>query len=188
MVSGGRAVSPRLAPCRPSHWQEIRLHQYVWEVQWDLRDGSYFSWSSTLRRGCQSLEKTYFVHLYVCVWMHTHVCVCLWCEWVLDKDSSERQLRQHMCTCVCERERDREMENMFALFTPICLCGSALTSMWAGREAEYAKQLEQRLITLELLCKKKKKRWYISLTLVEARQVFCIVWRKNTGCCHSFSR
>ena len=43
------------------------------------------------------------------------------------------------------------MENMFALFTPICLCGSALTSMWAGREAEYAKQLEQRLITLELL-------------------------------------
>lgn len=46
------------------------------------------------------------------------------------------------------------MENMFALFTPICLCGSALTSMWAGREAEYAKQLEQRLITPELLCKK----------------------------------
>lgn len=43
---------------------------------------------------------------------------------------------------------------MFALFAPICLCGSALTSTWAGREAEYAKQLEQRLITLELLCKK----------------------------------
>lgn len=39
---------------------------------------------------------------------------------------------------------------MFALFAPICLCGSALTSTWAGREAEYAKQLEQRLITLEL--------------------------------------
>lgn len=57
---------------------------------------------------------------------------------------------------------------MFALFTPICLCGSALTSMWAGREAEYAKQLEQRLITLELLC----KRWYISLTFVEAKEAF----------------
>lgn len=38
---------------------------------------------------------------------------------------------------------------MFALLAPICLCGRALTSPWAGREAEYAKQLEQKLITLE---------------------------------------
>lgn len=53
-----------------------------------------------------------------------------------------------------ERERETLLENMFALFTPICLCGSALTSMWAEKEAEYAKQLEQRLITLELLSKK----------------------------------
>ena len=40
-----------------------------------------------------------------------------------------------------EREMEREMENMFSLFAPICLCGSALTSMWA----EYVKR---RLITL----------------------------------------
>lgn len=50
--------------------------------------------------------------------------------------------------CVCK------IENMFALFTPICLCGSALTSTWDGKEAEYAKQFEQRLITLELLRRK----------------------------------
>lgn len=52
-----------------------------------------------------------------------------------------------------EKERDDEMENMFGLFTPMCLCGSALESTWAGRKAEYAKQLEQKLITLELLWK-----------------------------------
>lgn len=70
------------------------------------------------------------------------------------------------------------MKNMFALFTPICLCGSALTSMWAGREAEYAKQLEQRLIILELLCKK----------MVHFLD-FCgnqtgFIWRRNTSFCY----
>ena len=69
------------------------------------------------------------------------------------------------------------MENMFALFTPICLCGSALTSMWAGREAEYAKQLEQRLITLELLCKKMVH----FLDFCGSQTGFCIIWRRNTG-------
>lgn len=78
MVSGGCALSPGLAPCRPSHWQEIRLHQYVWEVQRDLRDGSYFSWYSTLRGGCQrQKKKTYFVHLCLCVCVCGHVCVCV---------------------------------------------------------------------------------------------------------------
>ena len=75
------------------------------------------------------------------------------------------------------------MENMFALFTPICLCGSALTSMWAGREAEYAKQLEQRLITLELLCKKMVH----FLDFCGSQTGFCIVWRRNTGLCYSLS-
>ena len=74
------------------------------------------------------------------------------------------------------------MENMFALFTPICLCGSALTSMWAGREAEYAKQLEQRLITLELLCRKMGH----FLDCCGSQADF--VWRRNTGLCCSLSR
>lgn len=53
MVSGGRAISPWLSPCRPSHWQEIRLHQYGQKVWRDLRERSYFSWSSTMRGGCE---------------------------------------------------------------------------------------------------------------------------------------
>lgn len=73
------------------------------------------------------------------------------------------------------------MENMFALFTPICLCGSALTSMWAGREAEYAKQLEQRLITLELLCKKMVH----FLDFCGSQTDF--VWRRNIAFCYSLS-
>lgn len=84
--------------------------------------------------------------------------------------------------CESEKERERGMENMFALFTPICLCGSALTSMWAGREAEYAKQLEQRLITLELLCKKKMVHF---LDFSGSQTYF--VWRKNTGFSFSLS-
>lgn len=75
------------------------------------------------------------------------------------------------------------MENMFALFTPICLCGSALTSMWARREAEYAKQLEQRLITLELLCKKMVH----FLDFRESQAGVCIIWRRNTVFCYSLS-
>lgn len=71
-------------------------------------------------------------------------------EQILGKDIDGRDIRL-VCKSVLVRER--KMENMFALFTPICLCGSALTSTWARREAEYAKQLEQRLITLERLCK-----------------------------------
>lgn len=70
------------------------------------------------------------------------------------------------------------MENMFALFTPICLCGSALTSMWAGREAEYAKQLEQRLITLELLCKKMVD--FLDFCRSQTNR-FSIAGKKNTG-------
>lgn len=77
-----------------------------------------------------------------------------------------------------ESEREREMENMFALFTPICLCGSELTSMWAGREAEYAKQLEQRLITLELLCKKMVH----FLDFCGCQTGF--VWRRKMGVCY----
>lgn len=40
------------------------------------------------------------------------------------------------------------------------------------REAEYAKQLEQRLITLELLWKKRAR---FSLTSVDAKQTDCLL-------------
>lgn len=73
-----------------------------------------------------------------------------------------------------ESERSEgDMENMFALFTPICLCGSALTSMWAVSEAENAKQFEQRLIILELLCEKMQH----FLDFCGSQTSF--IWRKN---------
>lgn len=77
---------------------------------------------------------------------------------------------------------DGEMENMFGLFTPMCLCGSALTSMWAGREAEYAKQLEQRLITLQLLCKKDGR---FSLTFAEAKQTGFLLLKEEYSLCYT---
>lgn len=51
----------------------------------------------------------------VCVF----ACVCV--EWGGGGGGGER-----------ETERNKEMENMFGLFAPMFLCGSALESMWAG--------------------------------------------------------
>ena len=75
-------------------------------------------------------QKTYFVHLFPCVCVCVcvcvlcvliHVCVpsCVWCEWVLEKDSSEKTVETEcvrvcvsvcVCVCVCVRERERERE------------------------------------------------------------------------------
>lgn len=105
MVSGGCAISPWLAPCRPSLWQKIRLHQYVWEVQRDLRDGSYFSWSSTLRethKNGLSAPLCVCACIRVCMDMCVPSCVkCVRCQFF---KSSERQLRE--CEIEWERERD----------------------------------------------------------------------------------
>lgn len=90
-------------------------------------------------------------------------------------------MRARECMREKESESKRKMENMFALFKPICLCGSALISTWASWEAEYAKQLEQRLITLKLL----RKNMLHFLEFCCSRTAF--VWNRNVGFCYLIS-
>lgn len=133
IVSGGCAVSPRLAPCRPSHWQEIRLHQYVWEVQRDLRDGSYFSWSST-----QLPETDKKLSLCTSVCMCVSACVM----WVGFRDR-EREIERPVHT-------DQFVWECINIYVG-WICKTVGTKANNSGAAVH-------------------KRWYISLTFVQAKQ------------------
>lgn len=75
------------------------------------------------------------------------------------------------------KEREREEEwNVFALFALICLCGSALTSTWAGGEAKYAKQCEERQVTPEQL----RKRNFCGGFLTARRRFLLFLLESNT--------